>query len=64
MKRLRVLGAGNFYPAQVEISNSTGDNPDGTFDIYTAKVVPEPGQLLMLSCGIMSLLGLSFLRIG
>jgi hypothetical protein len=56
---------GNFYPAWADNSNSTGLNPDGPtkMDILTAKVVPEPGQLLMLSSGIMALWGLSSMRL-
>jgi hypothetical protein len=54
-----------FYPAWADNSNSTGDNPDGatSFEIYTAKVLPEPSQLLALGSGVIALWGLSFLRV-
>jgi hypothetical protein len=57
--------AGNFYPAWADNSNSTLDNPDGAtkMDIYTARVVPEPDQLLVLSSGIIALWGLSILLV-
>lgn len=36
--------AGVFYPSWADNSNSTGDNPDGTYttlDVYTARVLPN-----------------------
>jgi hypothetical protein len=67
---------GYFFPAWADnsdcagatdcdgVEGSDGDNPEGPtkFDIYTARVVPEPRQLLMLGSGVMALWGLSFLR--